>query len=387
MGVSFDQSEYKFGLIYNPDLGEYATYTGHWSKTPQVEIKAHGSYTFNFKITDDYDKDFFYIRFRYKEGDSTPKNTDYPIKINLEANEYTEEGHTPTPSPTNNLPTPTPTVIATPIPTPTVTPTPTSTPTPTPTPTTVIPDAKVEESDDIDYTQPISNPLSKEQKENIYITEFMPAPKSGESEWVEIYNDNNLALTLKDWYIDDIVGLGGTPVLITVTIDSKDYVYVNLNKSLLNNSGDTVSLLDENKNLVHSIKYQKSKPDQSIQKLDNGNWYITSSTTKGKPNIRYKEALKEVADKKQEESNGELNNDTQDVGAVLGTFSVSQANHESFVCTSTDAARPYRKIPYYPMEKPFTIENIGSGKTYIITERNEIDYIDAFISFFKKAFW
>ena len=382
MGISFDQANYKYGEIYNFDTSQYATYSGYWSKTPQVEIKSKGSYTFNFKITDNYDKDFFYIRFRYKDSSENIENTDYPIRLNLKA----------TPIPTFTT-TPSSTPAQTPNPTPTPTPTPTLTPTTTPSPTQnsiptiVIPDTKIEESSDTEYVEPIPNTLSKEQKENIYITEFMPAPESGESEWVEIYNNNDSTLILKDWYIDDIVGLGGTPILITVTLDSKDYVYVNLNKSLLNNSGDTVSLLDENKNLVHSIKYQKSKRNQSIQKLDNGNWYITSSITKGKSNIKYEEVIKEIADKKQEESNGELENDNRDVGEVLGTSSALQNESKSLVCTSTDLSLFYRKIPYYPIEKPFTIENTGSGKTYIITEKDELDYIDAFISFFKKAFW
>lgn len=374
VGVSFDQSDYKYGLILNPATGEYATYNGYWSKTPQTPIESQSLAVFNFKFAEDFDKEYFYVRFRYKDEDGEYKSIDYPLKLGIDAKEYIDVQIPIETTPTPQVPfEPTPEIS--PSPTPSITPTLQETPEP-----------KNEESTDETYIETVFKILSKEQKENIYITEFMPAPITGESEWVEIYNDNNEQVSLNDWFIDDEVGSGGTAVKFSIEIQAKGFGYFELTKSLLNNTGDKVSLLDENKNLIHSIQYAKTKSNQSIQKLGNGNWYITIKNTKGGKNLDYKEALITIADKTEEKSSGELPTSEPEGGDVLGATSTIQ-RAENTVCTTPSNNIPYRKIPYYPMEKPFTIENIGNGQTYIITEKDQLGYMEAFISFFKKAFW
>lgn len=376
VGVSYDQSDYKYGLILNTLTDEYATYGGFWSKTPQLTFDPGQEEDISFKIDEDFNKDYFYVRFRYKDEAGDTANIDYPLKLNLDASPYIDEIPNVTPTPTTDT---IPTLTPSPTQVPTLIPTPTTTPNPTPRP-------KDEQATDGVYIEPVSNVLSKEQKENIYITEFMPAPNKGESEWVEIYNDNTIDVSLVDWFIDDEIGSGGTAVKFSIEIQAKGFEYFELNKSLLNNTGDKVSLLDENKNLVHSIKYAKSKSNQSIQKLSNGKWYITLKNTRGDKNLDYEEALITIADQKEEESSGEVSLDSIEQREVLGAADLV-AESKEVTCTTPASTIPYRKIPYYPMEKPFTIESIGNGQTYIITEKDQLGYMEAFISFFKKAFW
>lgn len=121
------------------------------------------------------------------------------------------------------------------IPTPTITPTitpliETVQPTVTPTPTTI----------------PISH-------NNIFISEVMPYPEDNNSEWIEIYNNNDFSVSLDNWYIDDGENTGSSPKLFTINIASKQYIVIDV--SLFNNDGDIVRLLDFNKAEKDSFSY------------------------------------------------------------------------------------------------------------------------------------
>lgn len=166
-----------------------------------------------------------------------------------------------TPIPTSTLfPTasPTPTIIPTPtnqtsaspvpsaIPAPIITPTPTNLPptiTPTPNPTTVI--------------------------NKIYLSEIMANPNTGESEWVELYNNNDFVVTLDNWIIDDQAGAGATPYYFSLTIPSHEYNSFNLSKTMFNNDGDQINLYNSNNVLQDSFEYQKAEKNISLGRI---NW-------------------------------------------------------------------------------------------------------------------
>jgi len=128
---------------------------------------------------------------------------------------YLQQGHSPTPTPTDTL-TPTPTeeeVIITP--------------------------------------------------ENIFMTEFMPCPATGGQEWVELFNNNPFSVELIDWGLDD--GVDGSsfysfhsPVLISM------YGYIDIElvgRNIFNNDGDSVELIDKNKNVVDRFTYSTCSPN------------------------------------------------------------------------------------------------------------------------------
>lgn len=157
---------------------------------------------------------------------------------------------TPTSKPTPSS-TPTPTFTNTPTPTikpspPTMTPSPTSTtnPSPTPTPTKLTSTATA---------TPTDNPVFFD---NIFISEAMVYPEAGEKEWIEIYNNNDFNVNLENWYIDDIESEGATPKVFSLSINPYDYTIVELSFSMFNNNGDSVRLLDFNKNLKDSFEYK-----------------------------------------------------------------------------------------------------------------------------------
>lgn len=77
----------------------------------------------------------------------------------------------------------------------------------------------------IAYTQ---EPTPSAVPGNIFISEF-----SEVDEWVEIYNDNDFALSLQDWYLQD---LAGTKIKISdQSVNPKSFFIFEFSKTFLNN--------------------------------------------------------------------------------------------------------------------------------------------------------
>lgn len=127
-----------------------------------------------------------------------------------------------------------------------LTPTPTATPTSTPTPTI--------------KPTPYPTPTSYD---DIFLSEAMVNPASGEQEWVEIYNGNDFTVSLFNWYIDDIEGGGSSPKKFSLDIPSHGYKVFTFASSIFNNDEDSVRLLDFNKNLKDDFEYFMSSTGQT----------------------------------------------------------------------------------------------------------------------------
>ena len=134
---------------------------------------------------------------------------------------------------------------------PTLTPTPTSTPLLTP--TLEITPTSIPISTEIIAPTPYT--LTPTPYNNIFISEAMIYPQPGNNEWIEIYNDNDYSVSLNNWFIDDIENDGSSPKSFASDIPAKSYYVFNLSSSMFNNGGDSVRLLDNNKNLKDSFEY------------------------------------------------------------------------------------------------------------------------------------
>lgn len=213
---------------------------------------------------------------------------------------------------------------------------------------------------------------------------------------MELYNNNSTEVELLDWYIDDELDKGGTPITFSTKIDKKEYKIIDINKSLLNNTGDSVSLLDENKNLLFQFKYQKSQSGSSIQKLSNSKWYITSDITKEGENLKFIDLLAEAPKENTEKSEETIY--TQDIISdttpenALETSTLTESvkvSQDGLVLGSytnnTQAKKDFSAVKFYKAAKPFTIES--SGHTYIITEKDIPGFFEVLKIFIEKAFW
>lgn len=150
--------------------------------------------------------------------------------------------------------------LATPVPTVTPSPTPAAAPSPTILVTPTVPVAA----------------------SNVYISEIMANPIDGD-EWVELYNDNEYAIPLTKWYIDDVADGGGSPRVITITIPGYGWGSVLISGSLLNNNGDTVRLLNAAKQEVETVTYIDA-PEGESYSVYAGTWCYTTPT-QNSPNV------------------------------------------------------------------------------------------------------
>ncbi len=103
--------------------------------------------------------------------------------------------------------------------------------------------------------------------ENVFISEVMTYPESGESEWIELYNKNDFEIHLINWYIDDIENGGSTPKIFSLTIPAKGYSVFSLSSSLFNNTGDSVRLLDQTKNQRDGFEYEKNEKGKTLGRI------------------------------------------------------------------------------------------------------------------------
>jgi len=124
---------------------------------------------------------------------------------------------------------------------------------------------------------------------NVIISEFMPCPEVGDSEWVELYNGNPFPIELLNWLIDDVEG-ASDPVSLPSPLGLPMYGYVLWRGSspIFNNTGgDQVRLLDSTGKLVDSYSYGSCEPAVSWARGGEGEssvWYQTETPTPGESN-------------------------------------------------------------------------------------------------------
>jgi len=119
---------------------------------------------------------------------------------------------------------------------------------------------------------------------DILINEFLPAPQTGEKEWVELFNNGPILVNLSGWQIDDNDN-STRPQTIpeNTTLGAGEYLVITFAKSTLNNDGDKIRLLWPDDQIVHSVSFAKAESGQAIAKFENG-WFWTNQPTPGKIN-------------------------------------------------------------------------------------------------------
>ncbi|MBD3280704.1 hypothetical protein GF389_04230 [Candidatus Dojkabacteria bacterium] len=101
-------------------------------------------------------------------------------------------------------------------------------------------------------------PVVIEYPDNIFITEIYPTPGEDEQEWLELFNNSEEEIDLDDWIIED---LSKSISLSEITIQPYEYLVLSeeISAITLNNSGDTIRLLNPNEELVHEFIYESTK--------------------------------------------------------------------------------------------------------------------------------
>lgn len=123
---------------------------------------------------------------------------------------------------------------------------------------------------------------------NIVINEILPSPTGSDSEeeWIEILNQNNFAIGLFNWQITDTVGK--TTVYIfpqDTTLSAKQFLVLKrpASKITLNNSGDSLKLIQPDGQVIDEVMYEKAPQGESFNRVNN-HWVWSNTLTPDAPN-------------------------------------------------------------------------------------------------------
>ena len=130
---------------------------------------------------------------------------------------------------------------------------------------------------------------------DVRINEFLMAPQSTTTEWVELYNPTATGIDLSGYYIDDVAGGGGAPKAIPAgtVIPAHGYYVMDIASGFLNNTGsESVRYLKivggvETVYDTYSYNLGSTQYDKVFHRTgDAGTWCntISSNVTKGAAN-------------------------------------------------------------------------------------------------------
>lgn len=118
---------------------------------------------------------------------------------------------------------------------------------------------------------------------SIRLNEIYPAPSSGESEWIEVYNDGGTTINVTGYTLTDLANNQIT--FPAVTLEPLSYLIIN-SSNILNNGGDTVILKDSGGLTLDLTSYTETfNSSKSYAKCQSINsWITTTLITKNQSN-------------------------------------------------------------------------------------------------------
>ncbi len=132
---------------------------------------------------------------------------------------------------------------------------------------------------------PTPVPVVPPSSSAVRLNELFPNPKDEDDEWIEIYNAGPDKATLDNWALEDAVKTKYTFPAGT-TLDADVYLVIPkaLSKISLNNTGETVTLLDAAGKTVDTISYTTTTEDETFNYSPN-EWRWSKTRTPGAANI------------------------------------------------------------------------------------------------------
>lgn len=123
----------------------------------------------------------------------------------------------------------------------------------------------------------------------IIVNEFLPDPEGSDdgNEWIELKNTSDHTVSLADWQIDDEDG-GSKPYTIgNITIGAESFLLLKNDKTniTLNNSIDSVRLIDPTGTVYETVPYTKIAANQSWSRTTSSTWKLTKTLTPGEENV------------------------------------------------------------------------------------------------------
>lgn len=101
----------------------------------------------------------------------------------------------------------------------------------------------------------------------LVITEVYPAPGSGQSEWIELFNPSQFGIDLTGWSLEDQLTTPSVLVTLSGQVMASELVLVSLPTAKLNNGGDGVTLKNNLSEVVDTMSFSSSQTGMSWSRL------------------------------------------------------------------------------------------------------------------------
>lgn len=183
---------------------------------------------------------------------------------------------------------------------------------------------------------------------SLSLSEIYAAPNSGETEWIEIFNDSSGVVAFDSLKIID--QSNNKKTIDQVILNPHSYTVISWSGSLLNNDGDSISIVDSLGRVLLTEVFDACDKGRSLIKVD-GVWTVTGLPTPGEGNqvqdqdddktVESEESVKnqeESLKTKEENFSSEISPSTQQTylpdqylsGVVLGSSTSAQpASHSN----------------------------------------------------------
>jgi len=174
-------------------------------------------------------------------------------------------------------PAPSPLTSATPSATPSLFPTPFTPPSPLPSP---LPSAWISPlpTNSSPNPSPSVSPLASYP---LQLSEIMSCPQTSEAEWIEFFNPNSVTVTITNWKVKDASSNSRS---LNISINPHSFASQDLSSAILNNDGDTFTIVDQDANPLISIEVPACEKGQSTV-YSGGSWQQTLFPTKNAFNV------------------------------------------------------------------------------------------------------
>jgi hypothetical protein len=128
---------------------------------------------------------------------------------------------------------------------------------------------------------PTISPSPSPQPINLQPSEVMACPTDTDTEWVEVFNPNPATASLENWKITDSANNTKT---INTSIPGESFGIISWSGSLLNNTGDSLSLITATNQPLFTVAFGACVSGRSFV-FYNEAWTETTSPTKGSANL------------------------------------------------------------------------------------------------------
>lgn len=116
----------------------------------------------------------------------------------------------------------------------------------------------------------------------------MAHPANSEKEWIELYNASSSNIDITQWSITELTATSGninSHNVPSVIIPSNSSCFLEFTNNILNDAGDTVSLINSNGTQIDSYSYTSTSPGKTFSRVPDGGAWQTDLTDPTKSNI------------------------------------------------------------------------------------------------------